>query len=375
MTLKWHYLILLSVFTLTACGAGEEVILPTATITTIPVSTELPVIATSIPAGFSSDNPIQIIIVPADAEEAIGVVDEFEAQLEALTDVSITVALAETQAEATGLLCDSASGVQSAVWIDGMSYATSNLQGCGVGVLRLDTGAATGETGVLLLNDEYEATGIAGAVNDTHCRISVTDFYSWTLATIFYSIDGFSVFDMDDVNELEDNDALIDAVDNGTCASVSMTEDAWQAYLDADEATREEDEEVDEDDMLSGRVVVAGTSPEIPYNVFAFPFSMSLDAIDDIESALIRMDVSAGRSDIDTIEEAPEAETTQDPEATEEALATDEAEVITDDIDIDADMMTALFGDGAFEQVGAEDFTDLIDFLESSDINFAELGN
>ncbi|GAB5490610.1 MAG: hypothetical protein Phog2KO_08250 [Phototrophicaceae bacterium] len=361
MTIKWHYLILLSVFTLTACGAGPEITLAPPTITTTPISTELPVIATEIPAGFSTDNPIQIIIVPANAEQAVSVVDDFEAQLQDLTDVSITVALAETQAEATGLLCDSASGVQSAVWIDGMSYATSNLQGCGVGVLQLETSDGTGETGVLLLNDEYDTTGITGAVNDTLCRISVNDFYSWTLATVFYSIEGFSVLDIDDVNELDDNDALIEAVDTGTCASVGMSENAWQAYLDADEETREEDEEVDEDDMLSGRVVVAGTSPEIPFNVFAFPFSMSLDAIADIENALILMDAGAGRSNIENED--------TDPEATDEPVAT------ADELDIDADMMTALFGDGGFKQVRAEDFADLISFLDSSEINFAELGN
>lgn len=366
MTIKWHYLILLSVFTLTACGVGPEVTLPAPTITTTPISTELPVIATSIPAGFSADNPIQIIIVPASAEQAVNVISDFEQQLEDLTDVSITVVLAETQAEATGLLCNSALGVQSAVWINGMSYATSNLQGCGVAVLQANTPEGTGETGVLLLNDDYEDTGIAGAVNDTLCRISIDDFYSWTLASLFYSIEGFSVLNIDDVNELEDNDALIAAVDDGTCASVGMTENTWQAYLDADEETREEPaegEELEEDDTLEGRVIVAGTSPEIPFNVFAFPFSMSLDAIADIEAALIRMDVAAGRSDIEITEE-----TSQEAEVTEEP-----AEI--DDLVIDADMMTILFGEGGFEQVGADDFTDLISFLESSNINFAELGN
>jgi len=348
MRIKWHYLVLISIFTLTACGAGSDATLPPPTITSTPISTELPPIATAIPAGFNADNPIQIVIVPADPEQASDVVNDFEDQLEELTDVSITVMLAETQAEASGLLCNLASGRQSAVWVNGMTYATSNLQNCGVGVLQADTPDGTGEEGVLLLNIDYEDTGIAGAVENTLCRISVDDLYSWTLPIIFYSIEGFSALDIDDVNELDDNDALIEAVANGNCAAVGMTEEAWESYLD-------------EDETLAENVLVAGTSPAIPYHVFAFPFSMPLDAIDDIETALIRMDVASGRSDIE--QNNADSESTEEPDTP------------SIDLDVDEEMMTILFGEGAFEQVDESDFTELIDFLESSNINFSELGN
>lgn len=349
MRIKWHYLILLSIFTLTACGVGSDATLPPPTITSTPISTELPSIATAIPAGFNSDNPIQIVIVPADPEQAGNVIGEFEEQLEELTDVTITVMLAETQAEAAGLLCNSASGRQSAVWVNGMTYATSNLQNCGVGVLQADTPDGTGEEGVLLLNIDYEDTGIAGAVEDTLCRISVDDLYSWTLPVIFYSIEGFSVLDIDDVNELEDTDALIEAVASGNCAAVGMTEEAWETYLD-------------EDETLGENVIVAETSPVIPYKVFSFPFSMSLDAIEDIETALIRMDVASGRSEIEL--DNADSESTEEPDDTS-----------SDGLEVNGEMMTILFGEGAFEQVDESDFTDLIDFLESSNINFSELGN
>lgn len=362
MKIKWHYLIVFSILTLTACGVGPEVTLPPPTITSTPISTELPSIATAIPAGFNSDNPIQIVIVPADPEQAIDVVDDFEDQLEELTEVSITVMLAETQAEASALLCNSASGRQSAVWVNGMTYATSNLQGCGVGILQADTSNGTGEAGVLLLNVDYEDTGIVGAVNDTLCRISVDDLYSWILPTIFYSIEGFTVLDIDDVNELEDNDALIDAVTNGTCAAVGMTEEAWEIYFDEIEveATDETDDEA-EDETEDSPVFVAGTSPEIPFNVFAVPFSMPLDAIDDIETALIRMDVASGRSTIEV--DDSDSESTEEPDTS------------ADDLDVDEDMMNILFGEGAFQQVDETDFTDFIEFLETSEIDFAGLGN
>lgn len=348
MTIKWHYLLLLSVLFLTACGVGPEITLPPPTITPTPISTELPVIATAIPAGFSSDNPIQIVIVPNDPEQANDVIDDFQDQLQSLTSVSIEVSLAETQSEAFGLICASASGTQSAVWVNGMTYATSNLQGCGVGVLQADTPQGTGETGVLLLNIDYEDSGITGAVEDTLCRISVDDLFSWTLPIIFYGIEDFMVLDIDNVNELEDNDALIEAVADGTCGAVGMSEEAWEAYLDADET-------------LAENVIVAGTSPEIPFNVFAFPFSMSLDAIADIETALIRMDVAAGRSEIELDNANPES--TAEPSSS------------SDELDIDESMMEILFGEGAFEQVTSADFADVIAFLDSTNINFAELGN
>lgn len=348
---------------LAACGLAEpDIVLPTATATGTPISTELPVVETAVPAGFSDDNPIQLVIVPADSEAASAAESAFEEQLTALVDVAIDVVLVDTQAEAAGRLCNSASGIQSAAWLDGMTYATIQARGCGVGVLRSEIDGETGETGVLLLNretpiteeneDDVEDPTLEDTVDGTICRLAVDDVFSWTLPVIYYATSGISIADVNDVNDIEDNDALVEAVSNGQCSTVGMREAEWEAYLDAAE-----------DDTLENTVYIAQTSPEIPFGVFAFPFSTSLDVITQIEAALVQLDAAAGRSSADTADD--------DAEATAEAGDnTDSA-----DIAIDADVLAAFFGDGGFQRVSNEDFSELAALLEESGINFAELGN
>jgi ABC-type phosphate/phosphonate transport system substrate-binding protein len=349
MRIKWLVLLFLTMSILAACGSFEEP--PTRrppTITPTPLSTELPVVETAIPVGFSVDNPIQLVIVPADPDAAEAGLDEFESILQSLTNVSINVVLADSQLEAYAAVCASSSGTVSAAWLDGMTFAANDLAGCGIGALQADTPDGTGETGVLLVNIEYEEDGIEATVDETLCRIAANDLFSWVLPVLFYGNEGFTVADIDDINELEDNDALIEALASGQCAAVGMSETTWEAYLDADE-----------EGTLEENVVIAATSPEIPYHVFSFSVSLSLDAITDIQSALLQMDILAGRSDVEV-----------DPESTEEA-----PEQTGDLPEVDADLMAAFFGDGSLMAVDTSDFEELFAFFEACGIDFAELDN
>lgn len=343
MMIKWQSLLLFSVlFIVSACGSIEEPP-PTRipTITPTPISTPLPYVATEIPAGFNTDNPIQIVIVPADVEVATENLAEFEATLQDLTEVTISVVLAETQTEAFNAVCNSGSGVISAAWLDGMSFVANDFANCGVGVLQSDTPEGTGTTGVLLLNREFEEDGLESSLESPLCRLAIDDLYSWTLPLLFYGVEGISPAEILEIDEGRDNDDLIDDIEAGRCAVVGMEETAWEAYVDADE-----------DGSLEEAVTLIATSPEIPYHVFSFSVSLSLDAIADIQAALLTMDIASGRSE-------PDAEATEEPTS----------------VDIDADLMTAFFGEGSLMAVTDADFAELFEFFNASGIAFSELNN
>lgn len=343
MNKQWYVVLYLSILTLAACGtAGEAPTLPPPTITPTPISTELPTVEAAIPAGLNADNPIQLVIVPDNLELALERESELEAEIENLTDIAIDVVIVETQAEAFALVCASSGGTQSAAWVDGMTYAAMHLQGCGVGILQAEQDGDTGERGVLLLNSEYEEDGLEAAIEDSLCRISFSDFYSWTLPVLFLATEDIEVTDLADVREVDDTDTLVADIARGACAIVGLSEIVWETYLD-------------EDDSLSETVFVAETAPEFPYRVFAVPFSMALEVISEIETALLTLD----EVDADDSEEATEE--ASDDETTDEEVADD--------------LMTIFFGEGNFQQAIETDFDEMLAFLDASGINFAELGN
>ncbi|MGJ3238484.1 MAG: PhnD/SsuA/transferrin family substrate-binding protein [Anaerolineae bacterium] len=336
----WQSLLLLSALILGACGSIDEVPTPRPpTITPTPLSTPLPSVATAVPAGFNADNPIQIVIVPDDLTLANESLANFESALQELTDVAIRVTLAETQAEASTAVCASESGTVSVAWVDGMTYTLAVAQGCGIGRLQANTPEGIGETGVLLMSSAYAEEGISATVEDTICRIAVDDVFSWTLPVLFYSAEGVTPSDFSDLSDIADNDGLIDRLQDGSCASGGMTESAWQTYLSSD---------AEAGGTLAEDVIIASTSPTIPYHVLLFSGSLALDAVVDIETALLTLDSLSGR--------APASDNTVETE-------------------VDAELMNALFGEGTLEELDDETDTALQTFVEASGINFAGLSD
>lgn len=361
---------------LSACGLAEpNVILPTATATGTPISTALPAVETAVPAGFSEDNPIQIVIVPADAESATENETVLEDILSQLVTVAVDVVIAETQAEAAELVCNSGSGTQSVAWVDGMTYATIQARGCGIGGIQRVIDEETGTTGVLLLRrdeplpaetdentneteEDIEDPTLAGSIEGTFCRVSVDSVFGWTLPVIYYAAESITVLDLNDVNELDDNPAIIEALVGGQCDAAGMLESEWETALD--EA---------EDDLLERSVFVVHTTPEVPFNVLAFPFSISLDVITQLEDAFVTLDIAAGRSAPDSTD----ADTAEDTSENENADADTETDAPS--VDVDATVLDTFFGEGSLQRTTPEDFADLQTLLDESGINFAELGN
>ncbi|MEM9953806.1 MAG: PhnD/SsuA/transferrin family substrate-binding protein [Chloroflexota bacterium] len=370
MTRQLLLLSLICGFALSACGLTEEVP-PTPrppTITPTKISTPLPYVPTELPAGFDDDNPIQIVIVPADSVVASQRLDEFESALQNLTDVVISVVLADNDDEAYDAVCASSQGIVSAGWLDGMSFVANSLANCGIGILQAQTEAGTGELGVMLVNmtanetegetdddtdtasetdddePETENPELVASANGVICRLGVDDLYSWTLPVLYYGAEGITPGDLLEVNDVTNNDELIADLESGDCDAGGMSLADWETYLEADE-----------DGSLADAVEVVFTSPEIPYNVFSFSSALSLDAIADISDALLQMEFATGRVE-------PSAEATEDP-----------------NVDLpnsfDSDLLDAFFGDAVLIPVNEERLNELFSLFSATGINFAELND
>ena len=353
------------VLSLAACGLGEipPTVRPRPTATRI--STPLPDVPTAIPAGFNEDNPLRLVIVPADADAAEDLVGELEAQLAGRTALTLEVELADSQPEALAAVCESTSEEVSAAWIDGLTLAGVLGQECGVPVLQIQRGtgrnAETGEAGVLLFN--LEATGedatLDAVPENTFCRTSYTDLYSWVIPTMMLHGAGFDIADLTDIDERADYDELVAGVSTGTCAVVGLPEQAWEAY-------------VDDDSTLEETVRLVETSPEIPYGVLVVPFEASLDAINQLTEALLAVDVLFGSAEP---VETPEEEATADVDTTPEGNATPEGTAeVSDESELEG-QLAAFFGEGVLIRVDESDFADYSEFLNATGINFGQLGN
>jgi ABC-type phosphate/phosphonate transport system substrate-binding protein len=353
------FISLLAIFIVACTPPPPPQALPTRVPST-PFSTELAPVPTSIPAGFNADNPIQIVIVPADFEAATGRESELQDLLEELTDdVVMQVVFVETQPEALGLLCASDVGTVSAAWMSGFAYAGAEASQCGIPTLQIDhntDGASdTGESGVILLRVEFSELGLEGllasdepvdpeneiTIERRFCRTSIDDLFSWTIPLMALNAEGIRIDALEDVQEFEDYDTMLQAMIDGDCAVIGLPLSVWEELDDAGAIS---------DDTVN----VVETSPEFPYDVMVFPFAAALEVIEPITDALLTIDVAAGRAEA----EASEAEGTPEPI----------------DINVDSELMDLLFGDGHFIRVQASDFGEMVNFINSSGLDLGQLG-
>lgn len=350
MTMPFRFaFILVLALILSGCGllATPAPFVPTRVPPT-PISTHLPSVATDIPAGYDTNNPIRLVFVADDN----GAADALAEQINAISEIEVEVVLVDNQNEAMTMLCSSNTGTVSAAWINGSAYAAAKQ--CGIVSLQVERGTGrvsnTGESAVLVIAAAFAAEdggGLSAALEENFCRVSVNDFYGWLVPQMLFAIEEIDPTSIADINEYPDNDALVAALASGECAAIGMAESQWENYKDAD-------------DTLPDALL---TSAPFPYSLMVFPFEADLQVINELTSILLQLDIASGRSSLDAAEPEGTAESTPDPEAT----AAPEIEISESD-------MAALFGDGYLIPVESRAFETLDTFLESTGLNFAQIG-
>jgi hypothetical protein len=130
-----------------------------------------------------------------------------------------------------------------------------------------------------------------------------------------------------------------------------MAETQWEDYLDADSS-------------LESNISVVTTSAPFPHNIMVFPFAADLQVINELTALMLQLDIASGRSSLEVEEAEGTPESTPDPEAT-----------AAPEVNMEEGDMAALFGEGYFIPVESGDFSILDAFLESTGLNFAEIGH
>lgn len=321
-------LLLVGVAAVSACGTAEAepTSVPPATRTPTPFSTALPDVPTRVPAGLDADNPLQIVLVPAQPDDAAVLEGALEEWLLQETGITVDLVFVERAAQATNALCQSIPPDVALAWLEGFHVAVAVSQPCGAPSLQMERGEALGEPLLLLGNASLEGELQSALAETTFCRVSVTDVESWTLPLLWLRTEGVTNA-FAEVVDLDDARALVSAVAQGTCDAVSVTESTYEDALA-------------EDPGLDEQITVLATTLDFPYGVLLVPPVASLTVVEDVQTALLAL--AAGETTLEAAE--------------------------------DVNPVAVLFGEGRLLAAGDQDFSALAEFVEDTGLN-EQLGN
>ncbi len=191
------------------------------------------------------------------------------------TDLTVTVELVETDAEALSALCDSVTGTISAAWLSGLGALTAEARNCGSSVLQVERGlrsnTTTGEAAALVVASDSAITSAGDLSEKTFCRLGVTDAYSWLIPMLMLRAAGVSPDDLATVTDYTDPNDMVRAVADGTCDAAGI---ALSAYNDLRVSARSSTKLLDQ-------------SPTIPYAVLVYPAELPLGEQQQLTDALI----------------------------------------------------------------------------------------
>ena len=326
MTPRFASILLVLIFLLAACrrDPGVQGPLIQATLTPTPRSTPLPPVPTIIPPG-TEDNPITMVIRPplsGVARELITdfQVGQFEETLQEVSGLVIEVTVVDRYAEALAALCDSTPTQVSVVWLDGLGYAAAVARDCGTPVIQVERNDQTGDPGELITSREDGVQTISDIQDSTMCRLGFEDTYSWLVPALMFRASGIDPdSDLEAIEDYPDLEALVGAADSGDCAAIGMAASDFEAL----------------DGSVRSNFQLLETTPPFPFAVLMYPASLPLGERLRLDEALLNMAI--------------------DPDA--------------------ADKMEPLLGQDNLVRATPEDFDLLSDFLESTGLDFALLGN
>lgn len=273
-------LLLVVAAALTGCRrASRDLSTPVPTATATPRSTPLPPVPTAIPPG-NAENPLRMVVVPATTgASAHRAAATLESLLTERTGQAFEVVLADRHAEALAALCDSVGGAINVAWLDGMTYAAADAQGCGSPVFQVERRAGrasqSGEVIVLVAGEDSNVNRLADVGGETTlCRVGHDDLSTWLMPMLMLRTGGVDVIsEVGQIVDYEDTALLLEAVAAGDCDVAGVPQSAMN---DARRAVRD-------------RLVTLGESPAMPFSILMYPVEMPLGlrtALDEAMTAL-----------------------------------------------------------------------------------------
>ena len=248
-------------------------------------------------------------------------VSNFEKAVAADSGLVIQVTLVDRYAEALAALCDSTPTNVTVAWLDGLTYQTAVARGCGEPVMQVERGrrnAQAGDAGQIIaargLNSVQALRG------RTFCRLGFDDYFSWLVPSLMMQANGISpTDDLASVNDYETIRVMAEAVVDGDCDAAGIAESEFEDLSGA----------------LKDELSLLETTPPFPYGILMYPISLPLGERIRLDNALLAMDIDSEGSDA----------------------------------------MRPLLGQDGLIRVAEGDFDSFTQFLESTGLDFAQLGN
>ena len=313
---RWHTIIVIFLLPLLVAACGPSAPQATARPTQTPFSTPLPWISTPMPAG-TGDNPLRMAILPAE-DLSDDQITEFES-LFASSGVAVQVVVAESESDALKLLCSNTTAEHAVVaWLDGIGYVSAYGRLCGQAQLLLSTGDGDtqfGERVELIIRPELGTQQISAAEGRTFCRVGYDDSYSWRIPQLWFAQVDFDIAAIDTLEDVEDYQSIVDGVASDTCDLGAVP----GSMVDA----------LDED--IAEAIIVAKTSPVLPYGVLVVPPGLPQQHRDALSQVLVYASGSH------------------------------------------QDLMSAFFGDYEIQTVDSDLVDDLHDFVDDSGFDFVQV--
>jgi len=263
-----------------ACRPQAAAVLPTPipTLTSVPRSTPLPSLPTSVPIG-NADNPIHLIIHPSAKPDSDKIVTDLEAAIEKKTGWVVKIELVDSDAAALSALCASTADQPAVAWLTGLGYIAANAKKCGQPQLLVSHGtgtkATTGEVATIVVRRGISAlSDIKGRI---FCRISNTDLVSWLIPSMMMEAAGIDPEnDPKTIKEYAEPADLVKAVAASTCDAAAIP-DSLVGEL------------VTDDNAVSAKASTLTSSVTFPYAVLVASSDIPLSVVTTLNDEWIAL--------------------------------------------------------------------------------------
>ena len=321
--------ILLGILTLVfaACRPQAAAVLPTPipTLTTVPRSTPLPALPTSVPVG-KKDNPLHLIFHPTTKlESGSTTVADLEAAITKKTSLVVKIDVVDSDAAGLTALCASTPGQPALAWLNGMGFIAASAEKCGQPQLLVSKGtgtkASTGEVVTIIARRGIDSIGSVKGRN--FCRIGNTDLISWVIPSLMMRAPGINPeTDPKTIKDYAESSDLVSALASSQC-DIAAIPDTLVKELVTDDKT------------VSAKVSTVASSVEFPYSVLMASSDVPLTAITALSDELVSL-------------------------SKDRTLKTS---------------LSQLLNQSALVPVKVDDLQPLLDFVATTGQNFAQLGN
>jgi ABC-type phosphate/phosphonate transport system substrate-binding protein len=320
-----HLMLIVLALLLVSCrrATGVQGPLIQATPTPTPRSTPLPPVATVVPPG-TEGSPIRMVIRPPGSAVARSLITDFQvgrfedALLEE-SGLAVDVTVVDRYAEALAALCDSTPTQVTVAWLDGVSYHAALAQNCGSPALQIVRGNRDGEVVQIVTHRQSAVSGVQGLRGSAFCRIGVDDYLTWLAPSLLMQGRGVNpVTGLGSVTDYTDVDALMEAVADRSCGAAAISEREFEALSSA----------------LRSELRVLDTTPPLPYGILMYPINLPLGERLRLADALVSLAAGAQAGEV----------------------------------------VEPILGPGRLVPVQADTFASLTRFLDSTGLDFAQLG-